>query len=712
MNDNNINEEKNGQVRDPNELINESSPYLLQHAYNPVDWMPWGEEAFQKAKKEDKPIFLSIGYSTCHWCHVMAHESFEDPKVASLINETFVPIKVDKEERPDIDKIYMTVCHMMTRRGGWPLTIIMTSEKKPFFAGTYIPKNGRFGQPGLIDLIKQIQDLWENDREKALEAGEDITLALENVTSESPGEVPDKKTLKNAMEQLSARFDDENGGFGSAPKFPTPHNLFFLLRMWKRTENKKVLKMVEDTMQAMRKGGIYDHIGYGFHRYSTDSEWKLPHFEKMLYDNALLAIAYIETFKETKEGRYAQTAREIFTYIFRDMTSSEGGFYSAEDADVEGEEGKFYIWKMEELESVLTDQEIDIIKKVYNIEEEGNFEEEATKQKIGKNILYMTDSIGELATKLELTIEELKTRLDKIRQKLFKEREKRQKPSKDDKILTDWNGLMIAALAKASRVFDDSRYLDAAEKAVDFILTNLRDAEGRLLHRYRNGNADVGAFIDDYAFFIWSLIEMYETTFKITYLETALELNQILIDEFWDEDIAGFFFTSKKSEEMLTRQKEIYDGAIPSGNSVAMLNLLRLSLITGDHSLEEKAEYIARVFAESIEENPVAHAQLLVAIDFALGPTYSLVIAGDQSSADTRGFLNTMHSEYLPNTVLIYRPTDVNSPEIDTISSYIEGFSEKNGKTAAYVCSGYACKSPTTKIEKTIGLLNPKWEST
>ncbi|MGV9205533.1 MAG: thioredoxin domain-containing protein, partial [Promethearchaeia archaeon] len=623
MNDNNINEEKNGQVRDPNELINESSPYLLQHAYNPVDWMPWGEEAFQKAKKEDKPIFLSIGYSTCHWCHVMAHESFEDPKVASLINETFVPIKVDKEERPDIDKIYMTVCHMMTRRGGWPLTIIMTSEKKPFFAGTYIPKNGRFGQPGLIDLIKQIQDLWENDREKALEAGEDITLALENVTSESPGEVPDKKTLKNAMEQLSARFDDENGGFGSAPKFPTPHNLFFLLRMWKRTENKKVLKMVEDTMQAMRKGGIYDHIGYGFHRYSTDSEWKLPHFEKMLYDNALLAIAYIETFKETKEGRYAQTAREIFTYIFRDMTSSEGGFYSAEDADVEGEEGKFYIWKMEELESVLTDQERDIIKKVYNIEEEGNFEEEATKQKIGKNILYMTDSIGELATKLELTIEELKTRLDKIRQKLFKEREKRQKPSKDDKILTDWNGLMIAALAKASRVFDDSRYLDAAEKAVDFILTNLRDAEGRLLHRYRNGNADVGAFIDDYAFFIWSLIEMYETTFKITYLETALELNQILIDEFWDEDIAGFFFTSKKSEEMLTRQKEIYDGAIPSGNSVAMLNLLRLSLITGDHSLEEKAEYIARVFAESIEENPVAHAQLLVAIDFALGPTYS-----------------------------------------------------------------------------------------
>ncbi|MFO8020455.1 MAG: thioredoxin domain-containing protein [Promethearchaeia archaeon] len=710
MNNEKIEHDINAHNGDPNLLINESSPYLLQHAYNPVDWMPWGEEAFQKAKKEDKPIFLSIGYSTCHWCHVMAHESFEDLEVAELLNETFVPIKVDREERPDVDKTYMTVCHMMTRSGGWPLTIIMTPEKKPFFAGTYIPKKKRFGQPGLIELIERIQDLWKNNRDRALETSEEIALALENVTSESPGEVPDRKTLRNAISQLSTRYDEEYGGFGSTPKFPTPHNIFFLLRMWKRTGNEELLKMVDHTLHAMRRGGVYDHIGYGFHRYSTDARWKLPHFEKMLYDNALLAIAYSEAYKETKNEMYAQTVREIFTYIFRDMTSPEGVFYSAEDADVEGEEGKYYIWKLEELEGLLNDQELNIAQEVYNLEEEGNFEEEATKEKTGQNILYMTQTYEDLASKLEIPVTQLKTELESIRKKLFTQREKREKPSKDDKILTDWNGLMIAALAKASQIFEDPSYLKVAQKAIDFILENLLTAEGRLMHRYRNGNANVGGFLDDYAFFIWGLIEMYEATFDVSNLKTALELNQTLIDEFWDDYIGGFFFTSKKSEKILTKQKEIYDSAIPSGNSVAMLNLLRLSLLTGNPELEEKAEYIARVFSESIRDNPVAHTQLLVAIDFALGPTFTLVISGDQSSNNTQAFLDKIHSEFLPNKALIYRPTDMESPQIDSIASYVESFSKQNEQTTAYICVDKTCKPPTNDFEETLDLLDSKWD--
>jgi uncharacterized protein YyaL (SSP411 family) len=664
-----------------------------------------------KAKNEDKPIFLSIGYSTCHWCHVMAHESFEDKQVAKLINETFIPIKVDREERPDIDKIYMTVCHMMTRRGGWPLTIIMTPDKKPFFAGTYIPKHGRFGQPGLTDLIKQIRNLWQDQREKALEAAEEITLALENVTSESPGEVPDQKTLKNAISQLSMRYDEEQGGFGSAPKFPTPHNLFFLLRMWKRTGNEKILNMVEHTLQAMRRGGIYDHIGYGFHRYSTDAQWKLPHFEKMLYDNALIAIAYIEAFKETDKKLYAQTSREIFTYIFRDMTSSEGAFYSAEDADVEGEEGKYYVWREEELENLLDESELSLLKEVYNIKEEGNYEEESTKKLTGQNILYMTKSYKDLSTNLDLSVDQLKEKLDDIRTKLLKQRETRTRPAKDDKILTDWNGLMITALAKAAQIFDEPDYLDAAQKSTKFILNNLRTSEGKLLHRYRDGNADIEAFVDDYAFFIWGLIELYETTFDVTYLKTALELNNELIEGYWDDYIGGFFFTSDDSEKVLTKQKEIYDSAIPSGNSVAMLNLLRLSLLTGDPKLEEKAEYIARVFSESVRDNPVAHSQLLVAIDFALGPTYSLVLSGDRSNSKTQQFIEDVHSQFLPNKALIFRPTDTESPKIDQIASYVSSFTKYNEKTTAYVCVDKTCKPPTNDIEEALKNLKSKWKN-
>ncbi|MFX0141691.1 MAG: thioredoxin domain-containing protein, partial [Candidatus Hodarchaeota archaeon] len=442
-----------------NKLKTEKSPYLLQHAKNPVDWYPWGEEAFEKAKEEDKPIFLSIGYSTCHWCHVMAHESFEDDQVAELMNEVFVSIKVDREERPDIDKIYMTICQMITGSGGWPLTIIMTPEKKPFFAGTYFPKQTRFGRIGLIDLIKRIQDLWNNQKSELVNSADQITFSLQNIDQESPGEKFSESTIKRAYKQLSMQFDNVNGGFGNRPKFPTPHNLIFLLRYWKRTGDKKALEMVEKSLQAMRKGGIYDHIGFGFHRYSTDSIWLVPHFEKMLYDQALIAIAYIETYQATKNQLYRNTAKEIFSYVLRDMISVEGGFYSAEDADSEGEEGKFYVWSKDEIEKILEKEELGLATKIFNIEESGNYLEETSGKKTGNNILHLKN----------FPEKKIQVEIEKIRSKLYISRKKRIYPHKDDKVLTDWNGLMIAALAKGAIALQEEKYLQAAKKATNFI---------------------------------------------------------------------------------------------------------------------------------------------------------------------------------------------------------------------------------------------------
>ncbi|MCK4370592.1 MAG: thioredoxin domain-containing protein, partial [Candidatus Lokiarchaeota archaeon] len=659
-----------------NHLSNEKSPYLLQHVENPVDWYPWGEKAFNKAKQEDKPIFLSIGYSTCHWCHVMAHESFEDEEVAELMNEIFISIKVDREERPDIDKIYMTVCQMMTGSGGWPLTIIMTPDKKPFFAGTYFPKQTRFGRIGLIDLIKRIKELWNNQRTELINSADQITFNLQNIDQESPGKKFAEPTLRGTYQQLSSQFDSTNGGFGNRPKFPTPHNLIFLLRYWKRTGDKKALEMVEKTLQEMRKGGIYDHIGFGFHRYSTDSVWLVPHFEKMLYDQALIAIAYIEAYQATKNAIYKQTAEEIFPYVLRDMTSPEGGFYSAEDADSEGEEGKFYIWSKEELGQILEKKELDLATKVFNIEQSGNYLEESTGKKTGRNILHLK-SIPE---------SEIQDEMEKIRIKLFNDREKRIHPHKDDKILTDWNGLMIAALAKGAVVFQGKKYLNAAKNATDFLLSKLRESNGKLLHRYKDGSSEIQGYLSDYTFFIWGLIELYEATFDVFYLKTALELHQIQIDDFWDESIGGFYFTAINSEKLLTRQKEIYDGAIPSGNSIAMLNLLRLSYITGNHELEEKADILSRVFSDKVKTSPLAYTQFLVAIDFAIGPTYSLVIAGDSDAEDTKELIRTILNEYLPNKVFMLRKIEQKIPDIDNYSNFVEFFYNLEGKATAYVC--------------------------
>ena len=690
-----------------NHLSSEKSPYLLQHADNPVDWYPWGEKAFQKAKSENKPILLSIGYSTCHWCHVMAHESFEDPEVAQLMNDVFVSIKVDREERPDIDKIYMTVCQIMNNSGGWPLTIIMTPDKKPFFAGTYFPKETRFGRIGLVDLTKKINELWNNQRNELINSSERIVYALQDLSQESPGESLNTKTLEKAYSQLKSQFDDQNGGFGLAPKFPSPHNLLFLLRIYKRENNLKALAMVEKTLQEMRKGGIFDQVGYGFHRYSTDKKWLVPHFEKMLYDNALLAIAYTEAYQATKNKEYEKTAEQIFEYILRDMTTPEGAFFSAEDADSEGEEGKFYTWTFEELNSILEPAEIKLSELVYNVKSNGNFLDESTGKSTGKNILHLTQELENIAEDLNISIKDLRNKIEIVREKLFKSRESRIRPHLDDKILADWNSLMIAALAKGAYVFGKEKYKKAAQNAMKFILENFIDDKGILLHRYRDGYAEIKGFVDDYSFLIWALIELYEATLDIKYLTNAIDWSEKQIESFWDKEIGGFYFTNEVSEDLITRQKEIYDGALPSGNSVAMLNLLRLFQITGDSKYEVKADEISRVFAESVKINPSAHSYLMIAVDFAVGPTFSVIISGDSGEMDTIKMLNSIRNEFLPNKTLLHRATEQDPPSIDKFARYAEFFDKYLNKATAYVCVNKTCKPPTNEIEKMIEYMNP-----
>jgi len=697
--------DKNTSEKSHNRLIHEKSPYLLQHAANPVDWYPWGEEAFKKARSEEKLIFLSIGYATCHWCHVMERESFEDPEVAELLNEVFVPIKVDREERPDVDGIYMTVCQMLTGSGGWPLTVVMTPDKKPLFAGTYIPKHGRFGRPGLMEVVPEIRSLWQARRAELLRSAEQIAERLKQISVSEPGGSPTEAVLHTGYENLAGHFDTTHGGFGDAPKFPTPHNFFFLLRYARRQPEAKALEMVERTLQAMRLGGIYDHVGFGFHRYSTDNAWLLPHFEKMLYDQAMLALAYAEVFQLTRKQEYQETAREILTYVLRDMTSDAGGFFSAEDADSEGEEGKFYVWTEEELEQVLGREEARLIARIFNTQPTGNFHEEASGERKGRNILHLKKPVEELAPDFGMDPRELSERVESARKKLFNVREKRIRPLRDDKVLADWNGLMIAAFARAAQSFDEPAYGDAAVKAMQFILDSMREADGRLLHRFRDEEASIQGNLDDYAFVTWGLIELYDLTFDVTYLREALTMTRDLIAHFWDHEQGGFYFTPDDGEELLVRRKEIYDGAIPSGNSVAMLNLLRLSRITGDADLEEKASQIAAAFSRKVEQFPGAFTQLLTAVDFALGPTHEVVIVGRSEDEDTRRLVGALRRRFLPNKVVVLRPTGQEAHEIARLVPYVKPYAAVEGRPTAYVCSNYACELPTTDAAEMLRIL-------
>jgi len=596
-----------------NSLIKEKSPYLLQHAHNPVNWYPWGDDAFRRAIAERKPIFLSIGYSTCHWCHVMARESFENPEIADILNREFVAVKVDREERPDIDAIYMRVCQMMTGSGGWPLTIIMTPEGEPFFAGTYFPPDDRGGAPGLRTILERIALLWKNDPDGIAETARKVVEALKEKSSSYQIKL---ETVDMAYEYLRRNFDRKNGGFGSQQKFPTSHNIHFLLTYHLRRGDGEALEMVRLTLERMRYGGIYDQLGYGFHRYAVEPTWTIPHFEKMLYDQALTMTAYLEAFQVTGEELHRRTALEISEYVRRDLQSPEGAFYSAVDAESGGVEGGYYLWRASEIREALGD-DADIVMRYFNVLEDGNFRGEVR----GENILHV-DSPEGVAEEFNLTLDELNERIEEARRVLLTRRLERQAPAVDDKILTDWNGLMIGALARCSKVLDHDESLRAAEGCLEFIEDKMM-SHGMLLHRYRDGEAAINGKLDDYAFLIWGLLEMYDATLREGYIRKALELTETLRDNFRDSD-GGFYLTD--DPDVIVRPKESVDGAIPSGNSVHMQNLLRLGGILEDDELIAEARGILGAFARRAESSPGAHTFLLSSAEWAIHGGRSLVV--------------------------------------------------------------------------------------
>ncbi len=688
-----------------NRLIFEQSPYLLQHARNPVEWYPWGEEAFKKAAREDKPVFLSIGYATCHWCHVMEHESFEDEEIAALLNDNFVAVKVDREERPDLDHVYMAVTQGLTGSGGWPMTVVMTPERKPFFAGTYFPKESGFGRPGMNDLLPRLMEAWKDQRDEVVHSAEEITKWLSGDTDSGPDRELGEETLHEAFQALAHNFDPVAGGFGQEPKFPTPHNLLFLLRYWKRFDEPHALDMVESTLEKMRNGGIYDHIGHGFHRYSTDPIWLVPHFEKMLYDQALIAEAALETFLATGRHEFAGIARDIFTYVLRDLTDGQGGFLSAEDADSEGEEGQFYLWTAEEVTSVLG-LDAPLFCRAFALEGEGNYRDEATGELTGRNIPHKRLTGEAMSAETGLSPEALAEKLEDCRARLFAVREQRIHPLKDDKILTDWNGLMISALARGGRILGDEAYTRAAERAARFIWNEVRDEQGRLLKRSRRGQAGLPAHLDDHAFYLQGLMDLYEATFDTEWLKWSIEIAGQMAERFHDPGSGGFFFTASDAEDLIVRKKEIYDGAIPSGNSVSALGLLRLSRITARPEWEEIAAGILHSFGGQVAHAPAGSTRLLLALDFLIGPSTEVVIAGRSGAADTHQMFDALSGEFQPNMVTLFRPVDEDEPEIVDLAAHTRSRTSIEEKATAYVCRDYSCNRPVTSVNEMMAFID------
>jgi len=765
----------------PNRLAREKSPYLLQHAHNPVDWFPWGPEAFEKARKENKPIFLSIGYSTCHWCHVMEEESFTLPAIAELLNQYFVSIKVDREERPDIDQVYMQAVQSMSGSGGWPMSVFLTNDLKPFYGGTYFPPEDRWGRPGFSTVLKSLHEKWIKDQSSIQQAGTELT---EHLTAHAGRAEPSSQslgleTLQSAYAQLDGTFDVRYGGFGRAPKFPRSHDLSLLLRYWKRAGEKKALGMVETTLVEMARGGIYDHLGGGFHRYSTDHKWHVPHFEKMLYDQALLAKAYLEAYQATGKKTYAQTARGILDYVKRNLCDEHGGFYSAEDADsvavrfnktadnavppsgrgsdavsinktadnavppsgrgsdavsinktadnavppsgrgsdavsinktadnavppsgrgsAEGAkpkkiEGAFYVWSAEELQAVLGEELAAIVGDYYGVKPGGNAENDPHGEFTGKNILYEARSLEELAEKYGKTHAELLVQLESARKRLFDVREARPKPHLDDKVLTDWNGLMISAFALGSRVLNEPAYLQTARRAADFIAAKLRDPHGRLLHRWREGDAAIPAFIDDYAFLIQGLCDLYEAGFEARDLQAANDLLHQAILLFWDEGRGGFFFSARGTEKLLYDSKELYDGAIPSGNSVMTLNLIRMGRMTMNRDLDRKAEQTLGYFSGMIQRHPSGFTQMLAALDFVVGPSREVVLAG--SVKDMKPLTDALDKRFVPNkVVLVNDKSRSDNALLKSLSPFTADQTALGGRPTAYVCKNHVCALP------------------
>lgn len=686
-----------------NRLVFEQSPYLRQHARNPVDWYPWGEEAFERAREENKPIFLSIGYSTCHWCHVMEHESFEDEQVAALMNEHFVCVKVDREERPDVDQAYMTVTQAMTGSGGWPMTVVMTPDRRPFFAGTYFPKHGRGGRAGMMQLASQLAEAWRTQGDRVEEHANRIVEHVKGLASGSPGERPGDELFAKAQAELEERYDEELGGFGMAPKFPVPHNLRFLLRQHDRTGNPATLDMVVRTLRAMHAGGVWDHVGKGLHRYSTDREWLVPHFEKMLYDQATFSMACIEAWQVTGHDDLRAAAEETFEYVLRDLLDPGGAFHSAEDADSEGEEGLFYVWTMDELVEVLGAQDAHLVALAYGADDEGNFREEATGVQTERNILHRPLDQRERLLRENLDPDEVLERMPALLEKLMAVRVDRVRPFLDDKVLTDWNGLMIAALASGAKAFDAPRYRDAAARAADFVLTNLVREDGRLVKRWRAGDADHDAMLEDHAFLAWGLVELYEATGEVRWLREAQRIADLALEHFWDEDGGGFFLSPDDGETLFVRAKDVYDGAIPSGNSVMALVLARLARMTGRVAYEERAWGVLEAFSGQLQRMASGHTQLLLALDFLRGPSSEVVVVsgGDGPEAEVA---SRIFRPFLPRKVVLH--LHAGAKGLKELAPYAAELpASEDAAATLFVCREFTCSAPTTSIDEALAAI-------
>jgi uncharacterized protein len=669
-----------------NRLANETSPYLRQHAHNPVDWYAWGPAALQRARELDRPIFLSIGYSACHWCHVMEHESFEDPVIGQLLNDHFISIKVDREERPDLDQIYMTAVQLLTQHGGWPMSVFLTPDLKPFYGGTYFPPDNRYGRPSFTQVLHAIIDAWKNRRPAVGETANQLTENIQRVMEVEPhaGDL-DEHLLKGAATQLRRRFDARHGGFGDAPKFPHPMDLRLLLRVWKRFGDDDALQMVTKTLDGMAMGGMYDHLGGGFHRYSTDARWLAPHFEKMLYDNALLPPAYLEAYQATGHVFYREVVEETLGYVLREMTSPEGPFYSTQDADSEGVEGKFFVWSAAEIEQVLGPEVAKTFAAVYDVTADGNWE--------GHNILNRSRTYEQEARLLKMPEPDLRRLLAGAKTKLLAVRSRRVWPGRDDKVLTSWNGLMIAAFARAYQVLEKPEFVQAATRAADFLLQRMRTPTGLLLRTYGAGSEPkLNGYLEDYAFLIDGLIDLYEASFDPRWIEDALALTGTMIEQCWDSAAGGFFYTGKDHEALIARTKDPHDSSTPSGNAVAATALLRLAKLTGRRDLYDKAEETMQAFRGVLEASPMAAGQMLLALDFHLGPVQEIAVIGDLQNVEVQQVLRAIHSRYRPNTVLASRP-----PTEARADAAVPLLRDKTaiGPVTIYLCRNFACQAPT-----------------